>query len=76
MSTIDQADELMLTGSVGAVLGCSAAWVRQLSKRGALPVLAVTTDGTRLYRAADVQRLADARRAQRETGHAPKVARE
>lgn len=59
-------EELILTGDVAHRLHLSPAGVRLLERRGELPVAARTPRGTRLYRAADVERLAaerDARKA-------------
>jgi excisionase family DNA binding protein len=60
-----QPDDLMTSGEAGRLLGLSADMVRWLEREGRLPAQR-TTSGVRLFRRADVARLA----AERARGNA------
>jgi excisionase family DNA binding protein len=62
-------DELMTATDAGHILGLSADMVRTLHRCGRLPAL-LTTRGHRLFRRADVERLAK-ERAKERTASAP-----
>ena len=66
-----QPDDLMTTGEAGRLLGLSADMVRWLENEGRLPAQR-TTNGVRLFRRADVEKLAAERaRGNDETSSAP-----
>jgi DNA-binding transcriptional MerR regulator len=64
----DQKNDLVTTSTVAKLLGLSEGGVRNLANRGDLPVaLRTSTDGTRLFSRAAVERFAakrDERRSQ------------
>jgi excisionase family DNA binding protein len=68
-----QPDDLMTTGEAGRLLGLSADMVRWLENEGRLPAQR-TTNGVRLFRRSDVEKLAAERargNASDETSSAP-----
>lgn len=58
--------ELLESADAGRVLGLTPAMVRQLARRGSLPVAGVTPRGTRLFRRDDVERFQRTRAQRRE----------
>jgi excisionase family DNA binding protein len=62
-------ERLMSTGDAARILGVTPATIRLMERQGRLPSLGRTQGGIRLFRRADVQRVAR-RRAQRVRPHA------
>ena len=60
-------DEWVLTGGAGRILGCGPDEVRRLERVGILPAVR-TSDGVRLFRRADVERVKAERAAVRRRG--------
>ena len=54
-------EELLTSGDVARRLGVSGQQVHKLAKAGKLPVAGTTRSGTRLYRATDIERIAEER---------------
>lgn len=61
MSQMNAPDDLMTVADAAGILGLSVDMVRLLEKSGRLPALR-TTGGIRLFRRADVERLAEERK--------------
>jgi DNA-binding transcriptional MerR regulator len=64
MNTV-HGEPFLLTGDAARVLRISPLRVRQLGDAGVLSIAARTIDGTRLYRRADVEKLAAERAARK-----------
>ena len=58
--------ELLRIGQAADALGVSPSYVRRLTESDRLPLAAVTPDGYKLYRRADVEQLAAERKARRQ----------
>ena len=65
--TMPKSDFLLGTADASRILGVTPAAVRLMHKRGELPAT-TTAGGMRLFRRADVERLAAKRAARRESG--------
>ena len=55
-------EEFLTSGNVAKRLGISNQYVHTLAKAGRLPVATLTENGLRLYRRADIERIAEERR--------------
>jgi DNA-binding transcriptional MerR regulator len=59
-------EQYLTANDVGREIGVTAQAVHQLARRGVLPVAGETASGIRLFRRADVARLAEERAATRD----------
>lgn len=62
-------NQLLGTTDAALKLGCSAEWVRRLADEGKLPAER-TANGQRIFRAEDVERLAEERARQKQAASA------
>ena len=65
-------DEMMLASEAAREMGVSHTYLLQLTQRGVVPLAARTESGWRLYRTADIRRLAEQRRDTRRKTRTPR----